>query len=183
MGRSKARNQWLILRNFIAAMWAAELIDQFLLGGRLDFFGIHPRRLVGLIGIPLCPFLHGGFGHLIANTLSFFALGWLVMWRRTGDFAVVTGYGILIGGLGIWVFGKSGSVHVGASGVIFTYLGFLLFRGFYEKRFSSILFSLFVGLLYGGMLWGILPGQSGVSWEGHLFGFIGGVMAAKKLAR
>ncbi len=183
MARSSLQNQWRILSNFIIGMWVVELFDLFLLGGRLDYFGIHPRQLFGLVGIPLCPFLHGGLGHLMANTFSFLALGWLVMWRRTGDFAIVTSYGILIGGLGIWIFGKTGSVHVGASGVIFSYLGFLLFRGYYERRFSSILFSLFIGFLYSGMLWGILPGRPGVSWEGHLFGFIGGVMAAKKLAK
>ena len=182
MAQSSMKVQWRILRNFLVVMWAAELVDLIVLGGRLDYFGIHPRSVIGLLGIPLCPFLHGGLGHLAANTVSFLALGWLVMWRRTKDFFTVTSYGILIGGLGIWVFGKTGSVHVGASGVIFAYLGFLLSRGYYERRLSSVLFSLFVGLLYGGMLWGVLPGRPGVSWEGHLFGFIGGVMAAKKLS-
>jgi membrane associated rhomboid family serine protease len=89
---------------------------------------------------------------------------------------------MLVSGLGVWLFGASG-VHVGASGLIFGYLGFLLLRGYFERNFPSILLSLIVGFLYGGAIWGVLPTQPGISWEGHLFGFIGGVLAARLLAR
>jgi membrane associated rhomboid family serine protease len=89
---------------------------------------------------------------------------------------------MLVGGLGTWLIGSPG-VHVGASGLIFGYLGFLLARGYFERNFPSILLAIVVGSLYGGAIWGVLPTQPGISWEGHLFGFIGGVLAARFLAR
>jgi membrane associated rhomboid family serine protease len=103
------------------------------------------------------------------------------MLRRTSDFFVVSAIAMLVGGLGTWLFGAP-ALHIGASGVIFGYLGFLLLRGYFERKFASILFSVFVGILYGSLIWGVLPGQPGISWEGHLFGFLGGVLAAKLLA-
>jgi membrane associated rhomboid family serine protease len=119
---------------------------------------------------------------LIANTIPFFILGWFVMLQETSDFFVVTAITMLVSGLGVWLFGSAG-LHVGASGLIFGYLGFLLLRGYFERNFPSILLSIIVGVLYGGAIWGVLPTQPGVSWEGHLFGFIGGILAARLLAR
>jgi membrane associated rhomboid family serine protease len=128
------------------------------------------------------PFLHGNFAHLIANTIPFLTLGWFVMLRETSDFFVVTGITMLVSGLGVWLFGSAG-LHIGASGVVFGYLGFLLARGYFERNIPSILLSVIVGFLYGGAIWGVLPTQPGVSWEGHLFGFIGGVIAARFLSQ
>ncbi|GAB4374619.1 MAG: rhomboid family intramembrane serine protease [Elainellaceae cyanobacterium] len=178
--------QVIILGGFVAIMWGLEIIDLFLGGssrfcGGLNQFGIFPRQIAGLRGILFAPFLHGGFGHLIANTIPFATLGWLVMLRRTGNFFWVTAIAMVVGGLGTWLFGSPGC-HIGASGVIFGYLGFLLSRGYFERRIGSILFSLVVMVFYGGLLWGILPTRFGISWEGHLFGFLGGVVAAKLLA-
>lgn len=183
---SEVKAQILILGGFLAVMWGLEILDVFLGGagrscGGLNQFGIFPRQIVALRGILFAPFLHGGFGHLIANSIPFATLGWFVMLRRTSDFFVVTAIAMLVGGLGTWLFGTPGC-HVGASGVIFGYLGFLISRGYFERRLGSMLFSAIVLITYGGLLWGVLPIRYGISWEGHLFGFIGGVVAAKFLA-
>ncbi|NJR64175.1 MAG: rhomboid family intramembrane serine protease [Leptolyngbyaceae cyanobacterium CRU_2_3] len=177
----EVKTQVVILACFVGAMWALEIIDTFL-GGALNRFGIMPRTLIGLRGILFAPFLHGNFAHLIANTVPFVTLGWFVMLRRTSDFFGVTAIAMLVGGLGTWLIAPAYTVHIGASGVIFGYLGFLISRGYFERRFGSILFSLIVGLAYGGLIWGVLPGRIGISWQGHLFGFIGGVVAAWLMA-
>ncbi|MBA2449957.1 MAG: rhomboid family intramembrane serine protease [Chloroflexi bacterium] len=175
--------QLTILFTFIALIWALELVDLLLFGGSLDAFGIRPRTPSGLLGIIFAPFLHGGLPHLVANTVPFLTLGWLVMLRRTSDFFVVTLIAGLVGGLGVWLVGRPNSVHIGASGLVFGYLGYLLLRGYFERSVSAILLSIAVGLFYGGALWGLLPSQPGVSWQAHLFGFLGGGGAARALAR
>lgn len=176
------KTQGTILGGFVAVMWILEIVD-IVLGGALNSYGVRPHQLIGLRGILFAPFLHGGLGHLIANTIPFLVLGWFVMLQETRDFFVVTGITMLVSGLGTWLVGSSNSVHIGASGIIFGYLGFLLLRGYFERNFPSILLSLIVGFLYGGTIWGVLPIQYGVSWQMHLFGFIGGVIAARLLAR
>lgn len=174
--------QITILGGFIALMWILELADILVLDQKLNFFGIHPREEIGLRGILFAPFLHGNLPHLIANTIPFLTLGWFVMLQETSDFFIVTAITMLVGGLGVWLFGATGSVHIGASMLIFGYLGFLLLRGYFERNLSSIMLSLIVGVLYGSAIWGVLPTRAGISWEGHLFGFIGGVIAARLLA-
>ena len=176
------KTQGTILGGFVAVMWIVEIVD-IALGGALNAYGIRPHQLIGLRGILFAPFLHGGFGHLIANTIPFFTLGWFVMLQETSDFFIVTAITMLVSGLGTWLIGSTNSVHIGASGIIFGYLGFLLARGYFERNIPSILLSLIVGFLYGGAIWGVLPLQYGVSWEGHLFGFIGGILAARFLTR
>lgn len=175
------RTHVLVLGGFVALMWAVEIVDQFVfrlgLRSTLDLYGIIPRNPVGLRGILFAPFLHGGFPHLISNTVPFIVLGWLVMARETSDFFWVSLISALTSGLGTWLFGSSG-IHIGASGVVFGYLGYLLLRGYFERSVISIAISLFVGTLYGSLLWGVLPIRYGISWEGHLFGFLGGVLAA-----
>lgn len=172
-----------ILFGLVGLMWALELFDLLLLGGALDAAGIRPRTTPGLWGILFAPFLHGGLGHLLANTFPFLTLGWLVMLRRTSDFFVVTPLTILFGGLGVWLFAGTNTVHIGASGLVFGYLGYLLLRGYFERSIPSIILSVVVGVLYGSALWGLLPSQPGVSWQGHLFGFASGVGAARLLGR
>jgi membrane associated rhomboid family serine protease len=173
--------QAAILFGCVLVAWSVELVDRVAFSGSLDRFGIHPRNLAGLWGIPAAPLLHVGWLHLAANTGPFVVLGWLVMLRRISDFLVVTVLAILVGGLGVWVFGAPNTVHVGASGLVFGYLGYLLARGYFERSLWAVLLGLAVLLLYGGVLWGVLPGQRGISWEGHLFGFVGGVAAARLL--
>lgn len=176
------KTQVTILGGFVALMWLIELVDILVFRQALNIYGILPRQIIGLRGILFAPFLHGGLGHLIANTLPFLILGWFVMLRETSDFFVVTGITMLVSGLGVWLFGSPG-LHIGASGIVFGYLGFLLLRGYFERNIPSILLSLIVGVLYGSLIWGVLPLQQGISWEGHLFGFIGGVLAARLLTR
>lgn len=177
------RRQATILVGFVVLFWLLEIADVFVLvGDNLDFYGIKPRSLLGLRGIILAPFLHGSWPHLMANTVPFLFLGWLVMLQRTQDFWWVTGFAAFIGGSGVWLFGKSDSVHIGASILVFGYLGCLLSRGYFQRDSTSISIAVLAGALYGGMIFGTLPLQSGVSWEGHLFGFLGGVLAARWLS-
>jgi membrane associated rhomboid family serine protease len=172
-----------LLFGFVALIWILEVIDLAIFRGGLDQFGIRPRSFGGLVGIALAPVLHVGFGHLAANTLPFIVLGWLILLRSTRDLFVVTAITALASGLGVWIFGASHSVHIGASGIIFGYFGYLLLRGYFERSFLSIALSLVVGLFYGGMIWGVFPTYFRVSWEGHLFGFLGGVFAARLMTR
>ncbi|MFN5513830.1 MAG: rhomboid family intramembrane serine protease [Cyanobacteriota bacterium] len=177
------KTQALILGSFVGIFWLLEILDVFVFHHSLDRFGIQPHSLVGLRGILFAPFLHGGFLHLMANTVPFLVLGWFVMLQETSDFWIVTALTMLVGGLGTWIFGGAGSVHVGASILIFGYLGFLLFRGFFQRNLPSIALSMAALFLYGGALWGVLPLQAGVSWQGHLFGFLGGFWAAQLIAK
>ncbi|HHH27912.1 MAG TPA: rhomboid family intramembrane serine protease [Polyangiaceae bacterium] len=175
--------QATILLGFVSLLWLLELVDTFLLLGYLDRFGIRPRQVEGLWGILTAPFLHGGIGHLTANTGPLLVLGWFVMWRRTRDWFVVALIGSVIGGLGVWLVGASNSIHIGASILCFAFLGYLMLRGWFDRRVVPIVGSIVIAVLYGGLLFGVLPGRAGVSWEGHLFGFIGGIVAARLLAR
>ena len=166
----------------IGTFWIIEIVDYVFFRGQLDRFGIRPHKLIGLRGIFFAPFLHGGFGHLITNTIPFITLGWLTMLQKTSHFYIVTFLSMTIGGLGIWLFGNSNSVHIGASILIYGYLGFLLLRGYFQKNIPSILLSLVVFFLYGGLILGVIPSGAHISWEGHLFGFIGGGFAAWAIA-
>jgi len=177
------KNQILILGAVIALFWSIQILNFFVFRGSLVYFGIIPHSVVGLRGILFAPFLHGSWGHLIANTPIFIILGWFVMLQETSDFFIVTALSMLVGGLGIWLFAPSNSIHIGASILIFGYLGFLILRGYFQRNIASIALSLMVLILYGGAIWGVLPFNTGVSWQGHLFGFLGGVWAAKLIAQ
>jgi len=176
------RSKFLFLAVPLLIMWVVECLN-FVARGSLDQFGIVPRSPDGLVGIVLAPFLHASFTHLIANTLPYLTLGWIIVLRRTGDFVWVSLIAALAAGIGTWLVAPPNTVHVGASGVVFGYLGFLLSRGYFERSLSSILLSILIGVVYGGLLWGMLPGQSGISWQGHVFGFVGGIAAARLLAQ
>jgi membrane associated rhomboid family serine protease len=163
----------------VALAWIVELLDVLVLDSRLDRYGIEPRDQEGLRGIVLAPVLHGGLAHVAANTLPFLSLGALVALRTLRVLGIVTVVVALVGGLGVWLVGEAGSVHVGASGLVFGYIGFLLLRGIVERTPGSLLVSLLVAVLFGGALVGVVPTDGSVSWEGHLFGFLGGLLAAR----
>jgi membrane associated rhomboid family serine protease len=171
------RAQAVILGGFILFIWLLEAVD-WLLGGNFDHFGIIPRQTSGLWGIGAAPLLHAGFSHVAANTIPFIVLGWFVLLRGRRTFMIVTLIAVLVSGLGTWLIAPSASIHLGASGLIFGYFGYLLFRGYFERSWEAIVWSIFVGVLYGGMLLGIFSQNPGISWQMHLFGFLGGGMAA-----
>ena len=181
--RRTLRTQAIILGTLVVALWVIEAFDAVLLRGALDGWGIQPRTLTSLPAIFVAPLLHDGFGHLLANTIPLLILGWLVMVRRTEDFFWASAIALLASGLGIWLIGGANSIHIGISGVIFGLLGFLLARGYYERSAVAIALAVVAFLFYGGMLWGVLPVQTGVSWQGHLFGFLGGVLAGYWLVK
>lgn len=172
----------LLLFGLLGIMWAAEIVD-VLPFVNSDRYGIHPRESSGLVGIVTAPFLHADFAHLALNSVPFIVLGGTVLLSGVRVFWVVTILVTLVGGLGVWLFGPSLTNHIGASGLIFGYLGFLLARGVFEKSFSAILVAVVILIGYGGLLWGVLPGKDGVSWQGHLFGFLAGVAVARVMAR
>ncbi len=181
--RAELKTQASTLGTIVAILWVVQVINDSLFQGHLSFYGIAPRQLSGLQGIFLAPWLHGSYGHLLANTVPFVTLGWLIMLRETLDFVWVSLIAMVVSGAGTWLIGAPGSVHVGASGVVFGYLGYLLARGWFERSGGAIALSMVAFFLYGGLIWGVLPIQQGVSWEGHLFGFIGGILAARWLAQ
>jgi membrane associated rhomboid family serine protease len=140
--------------------------------------GIRPRHLSGLDGVLFGPFLHVDFPHLYGNSVPLILLGTFVLAAGTRRFLWSTLVIMLVSGLGVWFTGSPNSVVVGASGVIFGYLGLLLMRGIVEHSWWNIGVALLIGLLYGWQLIGVLPADPGISWQGHLFGFAGGVLAA-----
>ena len=175
------KTQVKVLATVVSIFWIVFILNEVIFGRKLNTFGILPHNLIGLRGILFAPFLHGNFYHIAGNTVPFIVLGWLVMLRDIKDFYFVSFMSAFVGGLGTWLFGRN-SIHIGASGVIFGYFGYLLFRGYFEKSFVAIAISIAIAIGYGGMIWGVLPTRSYISWEGHLFGFIGGIIAAKLLS-
>lgn len=176
------RAQFTTLGASVGATWTTFVING-IAGGALMEFGVIPRTLTGLRGILFAPFLHGNMQHLIANTIPFLAMGWLVMLRDGRHFLPVTIFAMLGSGLMAWLLGAPGSVHIGASGVVFGYFGFLLLGGWYARSLVSISLSILVAVLWGGLVLGIAPGQVGISWQSHLGGFIAGVLAARRFRR
>ena len=144
----------------------------------LGRYGIVPRTVDGLRGIPLHVFLHQGFGHVLSNTGPMLVLGVLISLRGGRMLLGASLFIVAFGGLAVWLVARSG-VHIGASGLAFGYFGYLVGRGFYERSFTSILIAVAVVVFYGGMFLGILPTLGFVSWEGHLFGVIAGVAYAR----
>jgi membrane associated rhomboid family serine protease len=162
-----------------AAMWVVEIVD--LVAGDLDSAGIQPRDADGLPGIVLAPFLHGGFGHLIGNTVPFLVLGAGIALSGAARVGAVTAIVVLLGGLGTWLIGPEHSVHIGASGVVFGYATYLLARGLFSRNLFHLGGGVVVLALYGTtLLVGFVP-TPGVSWQGHLCGAIAGVVAARVL--
>lgn len=174
------KNNLVLLFGAVAVAWGLQIAD-LVTFSFLDNFGIKPRTLSGIPGILAAPFLHGGFGHLISNTFPFLMLGGIVLIGGRKLFVAISLFIIATGGGALWTIGPAGTNHIGASLLIFGYLGFLLARGVVEKSTFWIVVSIVVLILYGGMLAGVLPGQQGISWQGHLFGFVAGVLGARVL--
>lgn len=161
----------------VAVMWAIEAIDSILLDDRLQRNGIHPRRIDGLDGILWTPFLHSTFGHVASNSVPFIALGWLVALRGIRHWLTVTALSAGLGGGLVWLL-AGGSNHIGASGIVFGYLGALLAAAWLDRRPAVLAPALVALFLYGSLLAGLVP-QDDISWEGHLFGLLAGIVAAR----
>ena len=167
----------ILIGAFTVLLYVIETVD-VLLGNRLDQEGVRPRTADGLWGILFAPLLHAGWGHLVANTIPVLVLGFLVLMTGIARGLGVTATVWLIAGIGVWLTGPAHSSEIGASVLIFGWLTFLLARGLFTRSVGQILLGLVVLVLYGGLLWGVLPNDPRVSWQGHLFGAIGGVIAA-----
>ncbi len=170
---------FLVVAALVAVMWVVEVVDT-IPGVDLDRFAIRPRTLSGLFGIVTAPFLHAGFGHLIANTIPFLVLGSIIALGGTMRYLQVTGIIALVAGVGTWLSGGGDTIHLGASSLVFGYLTYLLGRAVFERKLVYLLGGAVVLFLYGGVLWGLLP-RPGISWQGHVFGALGGLVAAYAL--
>ena len=187
----------LLLLIFVAALWLVHLVNAYLFDGGLNRYGLSPMALPyrwlsefdlsvpylagSLRGILLSPMLHGSSSHILSNTFPLLALGGFVALRGAKTLIGVSLLVVALGGLLVWLVGRP-AVHVGASGLVFGYFGYLVAQGWYERSFASILIAVAVLLLYGGMIFGVLPQGGFISWEGHLFGLIAGALAARASA-
>jgi membrane associated rhomboid family serine protease len=175
------KQQVIVIGLMVVLLWTTELVDWLIFDGGLDQYGVVPQSVDGLWGILFAPLLHGGFGHLAANTVPLAVLGWLILARGGKLFTLVTFVAVIGSGLGAWLFGGINSVHIGASGLVFGYFGFLILRAVYERSLVAMSSALVVVLLYGSLIWGVFPLVMGVSWQMHMFGFLAGALAARTL--
>jgi membrane associated rhomboid family serine protease len=162
--------------------WAVFLLNNVLLGGSLTDHGIVPRHTSSLPGILWSPFLHVSFQHLVANTLPLLILGLIICARGKGEFGTALAFGILLGGGLTWLFART-ACHVGASGLVFTFFGYVASLAYFRRTFGSLVLSVACIVGYGGLLRGVLPTAMPVSWEGHLSGLVAGVAAAWVVAK
>jgi membrane associated rhomboid family serine protease len=177
-GRARAL---LLVAVMVAVMWAVEIVDVF--AGDLDSAGIRPRDPEGLVGVALAPVLHGGFGHLMGNTVPFVVLGAVIALSGLVRIVSVTAIVALVSGLGVWLVAPAASIHIGASGVVFGFATYLIARGIFSRRALHLVVGVGVLGVYGTtLLFGFVP-TPGVSWQGHAFGALGGVIAARLLHR
>jgi membrane associated rhomboid family serine protease len=165
----------------VAVMWVVEVADQVALN--LDQHGIRPRDPDGLAGILAAPFLHGGFGHLLSNTIPLIVLGAMVALSGLARVLAVGAVVALVGGLGTWLTGPAGTVHIGASGLVFGFAAYLIARALYSRALAHLAGAVLVVAVWGFTLLGGLVPTPGISWQGHLFGAIGGLIAARMLHR
>jgi membrane associated rhomboid family serine protease len=176
-----SREGLLLLAGIVALMWAVEIVNS-LDGNALDGDGIYPRNVGRLWGVLTAPFLHASFNHLIDNTVPFLFLGAIIALRGAARLAVVSAIIALIGGIGTWLVAPSGTVTVGASGVVFGYATYLLTRGVFDRSPLELLIGAVVGVVWGSVLVASVVPQPHISWQGHVCGAIGGVVAAGWLA-
>ena len=148
----------------------------------LVLLALTPRSSQGVVGVLTMPLVHFSLPHLLVNTPPFAVMTALITLRGIGYYLVSTLSIVLLGGVLVWLFARAGA-HVGASGLLFGYFGFLVTRGIFDRRMSSIFIAIIVGTLYGGIIWGVLPRDGAISWEAHLFGLTAGAIVARAMAR
>jgi membrane associated rhomboid family serine protease len=171
-----------LLGAIVAVMWVVEVVNS-LDSNKLDNDGIYSRSVSHLWGILTAPFLHASFAHLISNTIPFVFMGAIIALRGAVRLALVTAIVILIAGFGTWLIGPAGVPTIGASGVVFGYATYLLTRGLFDRSLMEVLTGLIVGAVWGAALLASLVPHYGISWQGHLSGAVGGVIAAWLLSR
>ncbi|MGA8255403.1 MAG: rhomboid family intramembrane serine protease [Nocardioides sp.] len=179
--RTGARPRWQIAAlssvGFVALLWLIEIIDS-LSDDSLQEYGVRPRSDEGLLGIAFAPLLHGDWTHIEANTVPALVLGFLVLVSGIVRGLEATGIIWLVAGIGVWLLAPGNTNHVGVSGLIFGWLVYLMVRGIWTRKVAEILLGIVLFVAYGSLLLGVLPGQPGISWQGHLFGALGGALAA-----
>jgi membrane associated rhomboid family serine protease len=179
-GRIRSSPDWIQrtvpLLGLVAVMWILEILDLFL-GGRLNQFGIQPLDPSGLPGILFAPLLHANLGHLLSNTLPLLVMGAMIAWLTNRWWAITAGVWLL-GGFGTWLIGGAGTNHIGASVLVYGYAAFLVTYGILSRRFAAIAAAVATVVLYGGIVWGVLPVNPRISWQGHLAGAAAGVVVA-----
>ncbi|NCG28563.1 MAG: rhomboid family intramembrane serine protease [Verrucomicrobiales bacterium] len=182
MGKAKRSpffDNSLLLFSIVIIFWIVTTIDQNIPERNFTLnYGIKARDLDGILGIFIAPFLHVNYQHLIGNTLPFLALGGLVLLSGRGRFIFTSILSAVISGLGIWIFAKEGTVHVGSSILIFSYLGFLLMQAWFTRSITWCLVALIASIFYGALILTLLYQKNGISWHGHFFGFITGIISA-----
>jgi membrane associated rhomboid family serine protease len=166
----------------VGLCWAVFVVNNLMLHAQLNQYGIIPRNLSSLPGIIFAPFLHGSYKHLVANSVPLLILGAVLCTRSKGEFVIVSGCGILFGGALTWLFARH-AAHIGASGLVFCYFGYLSSIAFFRRSIGTLLLSVICIIAYGGIVRGILPTSATVSWEGHLAGLLTGIGAAWFMAR
>ena len=176
------KNKKLILKRifiplaFPALLWVIHILS-ILLNLDLSGMGVLPRKPEGLLGIVSSPLIHANFSHLISNTFPLIVLGWIIFYFYPKVAYAVFGFVYFFTGLLVWIFARQ-VYHIGASGIVYGFVSFLFFSGIFRKDNTSISLALIITFLYGGIIWGVLPGWKGISWESHLFGAITGLTAA-----
>ncbi|HKN99330.1 MAG TPA: rhomboid family intramembrane serine protease [Pseudonocardiaceae bacterium] len=168
---------------FTALLYLIELVNLTFLHNSLVNDGIHPRTLMGLPEIVWAPLLHGSWAHLIGNTIPVLVFGFLAMSGGIGPWIATTALIWIISGLGVWLISPTSSVTIGASGIAFGWLTFLLVRGIFNRSFGQIVVALVLLFYWGSVLWGLVPGRPEVSWQGHLFGALAGILCAFLVAK
>ncbi|MEM6311641.1 MAG: rhomboid family intramembrane serine protease [Pseudomonadota bacterium] len=169
--------RFVALALFIGALWLIQVINSAINYALNGAFGLIPRNLSGLDGVLGMPFLHVSYEHLIANTAPLLLMGGLLAATATRALVSVNAIIVILGGVLVWLLG-SNAIHVGASGLAFGWFGFLVARGLVDRSPSTLACSAAIAVIYGSMIWGVLPGQDGISWEAHLFGCLAGAAAA-----
>ena len=176
------RTALVAIGGIVLLLWVLELVDQ-VSGNALDAYGISPRTDEGLLQVLSAPLLHGSWAHLASNSVPLLVLGFLVLLGGWVRWLVTTLASVVGSGALVWSIAPADSITLGASGVVFGWMSYLLLRGFFSRSIGQLALAAVLFLFYGGILWGLLPSEVGVSWQGHLGGALGGAVAAWLLHR
>lgn len=165
----------ILMAGLAAVLWVVQILNA-IDGYQLDRFGLKPREAGGLWGVVTMPFLHSSYGHLLSNTIPVILVGWVLLLAGLSIWATVTGLVVVGGGLLTWLVGPGDSVIVGASGMVFGWLGYLLARAYFSRKLKWIVVAVLVLIFFGTLLLGLVPSiNSDVSWQAHLCGFVAGI--------